>query len=103
MKEKVLFGTISHERGLYCIYFKSNGSSYNHHLESCDSDVFKKYPKIPIIRFDLSGIDNVLAWLKGPVKKIIGYHYIYDDDNPYTLTEYLDRALLFNIPVDNYR
>lgn len=58
-----------------------------------------EYHRIPVIRFDKAKLADVLDWLAGPTILIEECHK-QSSSRRIPLAKYLERARLFNIPVD---
>lgn len=100
-KANAMFGTVSHNGGLWILHFPAHGSTCNIVHEGYGPDVFKGFTG-PVIRFDKAPLQNVLDWLKGPPIGVKGHGCGCSWDREITLEEYLDRARSFGIPVEEW-
>lgn len=99
-KHEPLFGTVSHDKGIFVLHYKKTDLCSAIHCQSYDADIFDGL-KIPIIRFDKSHLENVLECIKGEVAEIEEYYKMGPWSKPVTLDEYLNHIRACGVPVEN--
>ena len=96
-----LFGTVSHDGGLYTLHFQKTESEAAINRQGYNPKVFKGL-SIPIIRFDKSELDNVLECIEGEVAEIEEYYQVrYSPwSKPISLANYLEHIKSKGVPVE---
>lgn len=65
MKNKYLYGCISHNQYVYTLYYAKDDIYSNHREEFYNVSLFKKCPPdMPIIRYDLSNYNDISNFIK---------------------------------------
>jgi hypothetical protein len=99
MNYKPLFGTVSHNKGLFTIHYHKNGNCSAINKQGYDKSVFNDL-QIPIIRFDKSKLENVLECIYGEFAEIEEYYNLNQWSKPVSLNQYLEHVKKSGVPVE---